>query len=106
MERRIEMLTRRQLLNGATFGGIAAFVGARTAMAFSIEPMSKPVAAAFALACKPASAGGSDHSQLIASVRATLKGEIANGTASANAEQVVVCPICGCRFIVTADASY
>jgi len=49
---------------------------------------------------------GSDHSQLIASVRATLKGEIANGTASANAEQVVVCPICGCRFIVTADASY
>jgi hypothetical protein len=100
------MLTRRELLTGAALGGVAAGLGGRAAMAFSVEPMSKPIAAAFALACKPAAAGGTDHSQLIAAVQAILKGKIVRGAAPATVEQVVVCPICGCRIIVTADASY
>ena len=100
------MLTRRELFTGAALAGLAAGVGGRAAMAFSIEPMSKPVAAAFALACKPAAAGGGDHAQLIAAVQAILKGKIGSGAAPANVEEVVVCPICGCRIIVTADASY
>ncbi len=100
------MLTRRALMTGAALGGIATGLGGRAAMAFSIEPMSKPIATAFALACKPAAAGGSDHSQLIADVQALLRGKIVSGAAPANVEQVVVCPICGCRIIVTADASY
>ena len=100
------MLTRRKLLTGAALGGIAAGLGGRAALAFSIEPMSKPVAAAFALACRPAAASGSDHSRLIAAVRAILKGKIVSGAVPASVEQVVVCPICGCRIIVTADASY
>jgi hypothetical protein len=100
------MLTRRELLTGVALGGIAAGLGAREALAFSIEPMSKPVAAAFALACKPVSAGLGDHGQLIADVQASLKAKILDGMAPAGVEQVVVCPICGCRIVVTADASY
>jgi hypothetical protein len=100
------MLTRRRLLTSAALGGIAAGLGARAALAFSIEPMSKPVQAVFALACKPAMASGGDHGALIAAVQSSLKGKIAEGAAPANVQQVVVCPICGCRIIVTADASY
>jgi hypothetical protein len=100
------MLTRRELLAGVALGGFAAGIGTRSAAAFSIEPMSKPVAAAYALACKPALAGGSDHSELIGDAQAALKREIASGALPPDARQVVVCPICGCRFVVTADASY
>lgn len=100
------MLTRRELLTGVALGGVAAGLGARSALAFSVEPMTKPVAAAFALRCMPATAGGGDHAQLVAAVQAILKRKITGGAALADVEQVVVCPICGCRIIVTADASY
>ena len=68
--------------------------------------MPAPVVAAYALACKPASAGGSDHSQLIADVQAVLKGKVASGALPADTRQIIVCPICGCRITVTTDASY
>ena len=100
------MLSRRRILFGTVFGGIAAGLGSRAAMAFSIETTPQFAANAFALACRPLNIGGSDHSQLVAVTQAGLKAEIARGTAPADAQQIVVCPICGCRIIVTADASY
>jgi hypothetical protein len=100
------MLNRRKLLSGAALSAAVAALGGRAAFAFSSEPMPKPVATAFALACKPAGGAPADHSQLIAAVQSILKGRIAAGVAPAGVEQVVVCPICGCRIVVTADASY
>jgi hypothetical protein len=99
------ILTRRQLLMGATAGGLVIALGARAARAFSLEPMPAPVAKAYGLACQPATAGGTDHLQLIADVRALLKGEIASGLKPASTQEVVVCPLCGCAITVTADAS-
>jgi hypothetical protein len=98
------MLTRRRLLGGAALGGIAAALGGRAAAAFTVEPMPKHVASAFALACKPLAGG--DHGQLIADSQKILRGEIAKGALSADARQIVFCPICGCRFTVTASAAY
>lgn len=96
------MLSRRQLLIGSVFGGMAAGLGSRAA-AFSIETTPRFAANAFALACKPL--GGSDHGSLVASAQATLKDEIARGVLPAGAREVVICPICGCRFIVTVASS-
>jgi hypothetical protein len=98
-------LTRRQLLAGVALGSVIAGLGSRAARAFSLEPMPAPVSKAYGLACQPASAGGTDHVQLIAEVQAMLKGEIASGLKPANAQQVVVCPLCGCAITVTADTS-
>ncbi|HWA45736.1 MAG TPA: twin-arginine translocation signal domain-containing protein [Hypericibacter adhaerens] len=105
MQRMKGTLTRRQLLMGAAWGGVAAGLGGRAAQAFSIEPMPAPVSKAYGLACQPASSGATDHVQLIADVQAMLKGEIASGLKPANAQEVVVCPLCGCAITVTADAS-
>ncbi len=104
------MLNRRQLMTGAAFGGAAAVIGVaalpRSAAAFTIEPMTAPVKSAFALACKTPAAAGGDHVAMIADAQSLLKQEIASGAAKADAVEVVVCPICGCRFTVTADASF
>lgn len=101
------MLTRRQILIASVCGGMVAGLASRTAAAFSIETAPKVASDAFALACKPFSGpmGGRDHGALVASAQATLKSEIARGVLAANAQEVVVCPICGCRFIVTADST-
>jgi hypothetical protein len=98
-------LTRRQLLAGVALGGVGAGLGARAAQAFSLEPMPAPVSKAYGLACQPASAGSADHAQLIADTQALLRGEIAQGLKPADAQQVVVCPLCGCAVTVTANAS-
>jgi hypothetical protein len=99
------MLNRRQLMTGAAVGG-ATVVGARAAAAFTIEPMTAPVKSAFALACKTPAASSGDHVAMIADAQSLLKKEIARGTAKADTVEVVVCPICGCRFTVSADASF
>jgi hypothetical protein len=98
-------VTRRQLLAGVALGSAAAAFASRPAQAFSIEPMTAPLSKAYGLACQPASAGNTDHVQLIADARTLLKNEIASGLKPAGAAQVVVCPICGCALTVTADAS-
>ena len=104
------MLNRRQLMTGAAFSGAAAAIGVavlpRSAAALTIEPMTEPVKAAFALACKTPAASGGDHVAMITEAQTLLKQEIASGTAKADTVEVVVCPICGCRFTVTADASF
>jgi hypothetical protein len=99
------MLTRRGLLSGVALGGVAAIAG-RSAAAFTLEPMPKPVASAFALACRPLTGPGGDHSGLISDAQALLRKEISGGVLPATARQTVVCPICGCRFTVTASAAY
>ena len=74
--------------------------------AVTLQPMSDPVKSAYALACKTPAAAGGDHAALIAGAQATLKQEIAAGALKSDAVEVVYCPICGCRFTVTADSSF
>jgi hypothetical protein len=103
------MLSRRQLMTSAALGGtvgLAALVRPRTAAAIDLEPMTDRVKSTYALACKAPAAGGGDHAALIADAQAALKKGIASGTVKPDAVQVVVCPICGCRFTVTASASF
>ena len=100
------MLTRRELLSTAIAGSAAFVAGAAlvrisVAQAFTEQPMPPAVAAEYALGCSAGSTGG--HNQLMQTARALLKGEIASGTKPAGAEEIVSCPICGCRMVVTAS---
>jgi hypothetical protein len=99
------MLTRRELLSTAIAGSAAfvagaSLVGIPAAQAFTEQPMPPAVAAQYALGCS--ASGSRGHEGLIASARAALLGEIASGARSAGAEEIVTCPICGCRIVVTA----
>jgi hypothetical protein len=94
------MLTRRQLLSTAIAGSAAFAAGVSAAQAFSEQPMPPAVAAEYLAGC---GASPSRHSDLIAKARALLQGEIANGMKPAGAEEIVTCPICGCRMVVTAS---
>ena len=96
------MLTRRDLLNGAVAGSAALVAGAATAQAFSVVQMTPDVAASYALGC--GSAGG--HDQIMKSARLALDGEIARGQKPIGAQEIVVCPICGCKMVVAADSSF
>jgi len=93
------MLTRRELLSTALAGSAAFTAGASAAQAFTEQPMPPAVAAEYALGCS--SAG--NHDQLIQTARAALQGEIKSGLKPAGAEEIVSCPICGCRMVVTAS---
>jgi len=97
------MLTRRKLLSGIALGGLMGGLAARPAAAFTTEPMPKHVADIMALACKPG--GNAGHAELIHDAQLILRRDIAAGLLPANTKQIVVCPICGCSFTVTADAS-
>ncbi|HVZ02485.1 MAG TPA: hypothetical protein VHA35_23470 [Dongiaceae bacterium] len=97
------MLTRRELLSTVLAGSAAFVAGAGGARAFSIEPMPADVAAAYALRCGGNLAG---HDALMRSARTTLDGEIAKGLKPAGAQEIVVCPICGCKMVVSADSSF
>jgi hypothetical protein len=100
------MLTRRKLMTGAALGGVAVVLGGRPVAALTSEPMPAGVKAAYALACKSPAASGGDHAALIADAQAALRREIAGGMAKTDTVEVVVCPICGCRFSVTADSAF
>jgi hypothetical protein len=63
--------------------------------------MPPAVAAEYALGCS--AAGTSGHDQLMQKARAVLQGEIASGLKPASAEEIVACPLCGCRLVVTAS---
>lgn len=93
------MLTRRELLGTAIAGSAAFVAGASAAQAFTEQPMPPAVAADYAAGC----GGVAGHDQLMQSARALLKGEIAKGVKLATAEEIVTCPICGCRMVVTAS---
>jgi hypothetical protein len=94
------MMTRRQLLSTAIAGSAAFMAGASAAEAFTVQPMPPAVEAEYLAGC---GATPGNHTDLITQARALLKGEIANGAKPAGAEEVVTCPICGCRMVVTAD---
>ncbi len=97
------MLTRRKLLSGIALGGLTAGLAARPAAAFTTEPMPKHLANVMALACTPGNSP--EHAALVDEARLILRRDIAAGLLPANTRQTVVCPICGCSFTVTADAS-
>jgi hypothetical protein len=94
------MLTRREILCTALAGSAAFVAGASAAQAFTEQTMPPDVAAEYALGCSGATSSG--HDRLMQKVRAALKGEIASGAKPASAEEIVVCPLCGCRMVVTA----
>ncbi len=97
------MVTRRKLLSGIALGALATGLGVRPTGALTVEAMPNPVAKIMALACRPNSVA--DHAALIGGTQAALRREIVAGSLPANARQIVVCPICGCKFTVTADSS-
>ncbi|HVO01634.1 MAG TPA: hypothetical protein VMT54_05500 [Candidatus Cybelea sp.] len=92
------MLTRRDLLNGTLLGGTALLAGTAAARAFSIEPMPADVAAAYALRCSTTLG----HGQLIQTTKTALDAQIAKGLKPVGAQEIVVCPICGCKIVVSA----
>jgi len=92
------MLTRRELLSTAIAGSAAFVAGASAAQAFTEQPMPPDVAAEYALGC----GGVGGHDQLMQKALAALEGEIASGAKPASAEEIVVCPLCGCRMVVSA----
>ena len=92
------MMTRRQLLSTAIAGSAAFAAGASAAQAFTEQPMPPAVAAEYLAGC---GANPSGHSDLIAKARAFL--QIASGVKPAGAEEIVTCPICGCRMVVIAS---
>jgi len=96
------MLTRRRLLNTVLTGSAAFIGGAGAARAFSTEPMPADVAAMYAAHCGGNVAG---HESLMRSARTALDGEIAQGLKPAGAQEIVTCPICGCKMVVSADPS-
>ena len=95
------MLTRRQLLSTAIAGSAAFVAGVSAAQAFTEQPMPPAVEAEYLAGCVATNTSG--HSNLIAQAKALLRGEIASGAKLAGAEEVVTCPICGCRMVVTAS---
>ena len=96
------MLTRRRLLNTAIAGSAAFLAGGPAAQAITEQPMPSAVEAEYLAGCSAnADAGG--HLDLLQKARAFLEGEIASGLKAAGAEEVVTCPTCGCRIVVTAS---
>ena len=95
------MMTRRQVLSTAIAGSAAFVAGGTAAQAFTVQPMPPAVEADYLAGC--ASSNSTGHGDLITQARALLKGEIASGVKPAGAEEIVTCPICGCRMVVTAD---
>jgi hypothetical protein len=93
------MLTRRQLLHTTLAGSAAVLSGASAPQAFTEQPMPPAVAAEYLAGC-----GGNygGHDQLMQNARVLLKGEIANHTQATGAEEIVICPVCGCGIVVTA----
>ena len=99
------MLTRRELLStalagSAAFVAFAALVRIPVARAFTEQPMPAPLAAEYLAGCGGTNGG---HDQLMQTARSALLGEIKSGVKPAGAEEIVTCPICGCRMVVTAS---
>lgn len=109
------MLTRRQLMSGIALGGLMAPVGLTSAVALTMEPMPKPLSDLAALRCTanidnvsltttvPMAA---DHKDLLAKMQDLLRQKIAAGADPATAQEVAVCPLCGCPLTVTAQSSF
>ncbi|MET1027651.1 MAG: hypothetical protein ABWY00_10820 [Dongiaceae bacterium] len=108
------MLTRRHLLSGIALGSLVAPLAARPAAALTVEAMPKPLADMAALRCTaqaenatfttPLPAG--EHGRLLSQMRDLLMQKIAAGANPATAQEVAVCPFCGCALTVTAQASF
>jgi hypothetical protein len=112
------MLTRRHLLSGIAqgvlMGSVAVPLAARSAFAITLEDMPKPLSDMAALRCTaqandPVSAGpfpAGDHGALLAKMRQMLSEKIAAGADPLTAQEVAVCPLCGCSLTVTAQAAF
>jgi hypothetical protein len=109
------MLTRRHLLSGIALGSLMAPLSLRSAFAISAEPLPKPISDLAALRCTAkvdnASLTGvvpdaSDHSELLGKMKELLRQKIAAGADPATAQEVAVCPLCGCPLTVTAQNSF
>ncbi len=107
------MLTRRHLLSGIALGGLMAPLAARSASAITLEPMPKPLTDLAALRCTAkvdnatftSAIPAGDHADLLSKMRTLLMQKIAAGADPKTAQEVAVCPICGCALTVTAQSS-
>ena len=109
------MLTRRHLLSGIALGGIVATLGRSSAFAIKLEPMPKPLGDLAALRCTAkadtisltgAAPASGDHVALLSEMRTLLQRKIAAGADPATAQEVAVCPLCGCPLTVTAQSGF
>ena len=109
------MLTRRHLLSGIALGSLMAPLARHSAKALTLEPMPKPLSDMAALRCTAKAdnislTGGlpatADHGDLLARMRDTLMQKIAAGADPKTAQEVAVCPLCGCPLTVTAQNSF
>jgi len=109
------MLTRRQLMSGIALGGLMAPVGLKSAVALTMEPMPKPLSDLAALRCTAnidnvslttTAPMAADHKDLLAKMQDLLRQKIAAGADPATAQEVAICPLCGCPLTVTAQSSF
>jgi hypothetical protein len=98
------MFTRRSLVVGAAFAGIAKTFGGRSLAAQALQATE---ASGRALDANSNLALASrDHLPLIAETQSKLRRDIALGIALKDAQRSVVCPICCYRITVTANACF
>ena len=104
------MLTRRHLLSGIALGGLTIPFVRHSATALTLEPMPKSLGDAIALHCSAkadtVSLTSADHGDLLARMRDTLLRKIAAGADPKTAQEVAVCPLCGCPLTVTVQNSF
>jgi hypothetical protein len=109
----LRMLTRRHLLSGIALGGLMAPLATRAASALTLESMPKPLADMAALRCTAkvdnatftGALPAGDHAALLGQMRDLLMQKIAAGADPKTAQEVAVCPICGCALTVTAQST-
>jgi hypothetical protein len=96
------MKTRRDALLGIVAGAAGFGLISNRAFAWYYDELTPDQKALMAAACRPTA---DNHATLIATTRQDLLKRISQGLLPANASEQVGCPICGCNFVVTADAT-
>lgn len=96
------MKTRRDVLLGLVAGAAGFALLSNRALAWYFDELTPGQAAALASACR---SSADNHTSLIAAARQDLLQRIAQGSLPAGASEQVGCPICGCSFVVTAEAT-
>ena len=93
---------RRRFLAGTALAGLGLAAGARTAFAFSQQPMTAAQHKAYMNAC--ADAADPYHAQLVQQATAELKDRM-NAAQIDQAVAAMRCPICGCPLVAAAPAA-
>ena len=85
-----------------------AAIGTRFVLTLAVEETKfvTPVWTEYQKKSKGAVPATADHSALLSQMRDLLAQKIAAGANPATAQEVAVCPLCGCPLTVTAQSSF